>query len=294
MKLRAVIERITYQNGENGYSILKARVKGYDDLVTLVGNMLDVTVGTVLVADGQWKVNRQYGSQFAVESYEEAMPATLFGLEKYLGSGLVKGIGPKFSKLIVAKFGMDTFDIIEKDCQRLGEVDGIGPKRIKKIHDSWMKQLDIKDVMVFLQGNGVSTAYAAKIYKTYGKESIDKVKANPYCLADDIWGIGFKTADSIAEKMGYGKNDERRCRSGILYTLNQLANEGHVYANRDQLVDAGVKLLEAEKTAIESALDKMIADEDLKIEDEAIYLPPFYFSEVGTANKLKTLLTTRQ
>ena len=294
MKLRAVIERITYQNGENGYSILKARVKGYDDLVTLVGNMLDVTVGTVLVADGQWKINRQYGSQFVVESYEEAMPATLFGLEKYLGSGLVKGIGPKFSKLIVAKFGMDTFDIIEHDSQRLAEVDGIGPKRIRKIHDSWMKQLDIKDVMVFLQGNGVSTAYAAKIYKTYGKESIDKVKANPYCLADDIWGIGFKTADSIAEKMGYGKNDERRCRSGILYTLNQLANEGHVYANRDQLVEAGVKLLEAEKAAIESALDKMIADEDLKIEDEAIYLPPFYFSEVGTANKLKTLLTTRQ
>ena len=186
MKLRVVIERITYQNGENGYSILKARVKGYDDLVTLVGNMLDVTVGTVLVADGQWKVNRQYGSQFVVVTYEEAMPATLFGLEKYLGSGLVKGIGPKFSKLIVAKFGMDTFDIIEKDCQRLGEVDGIGPKRIKKIHDSWMKQLDIKDVMVFLQGNGVSTAYAAKIYKAYGKESIDTVKSNPYCLADDI------------------------------------------------------------------------------------------------------------
>lgn len=117
MKLRAVIERITYQNGENGYSILKARLKGYDDLVTLVGNMLDVTVGTVLVAEGQWKVNRQYGSQFVVESYEEAMPATLFGLEKYFGSGLVKGIGPKFSKLIVAKFGMDTFDIIEKDSQ---------------------------------------------------------------------------------------------------------------------------------------------------------------------------------
>ena len=294
MKLRAVIERITYQNGENGYSILKARVKGYDDLVTLVGNMLDVTVGTVLVSEGQWKVNRQYGSQFVVESYEEAMPATLFGLEKYLGSGLVKGIGPKFSKLIVAKFGMDTFDIIEHDSHRLAEVDGIGPKRIKKIHDSWMKQLDFKDVMVFLQGNGVSTAYAAKIYKTYGKESIDKVKANPYCLADDIWGIGFKTADSIAAKMGYGKNDERRCRSGILYTLNQLANEGHVYANRDQLLEAGVKLLEADKASIESALDKMLADEDLKTDEESIYLPPFYFSEVGTANKLKTLLTTRQ
>ena len=270
-KLRAVIERITYQSAENGYSILKANVKGYNDLVTLVGNMPEVTVGTVMVAEGEWKVNKQYGSQFVVSTYEEAMPATEFGIEKYLGSGLVKGIGPKYAKLIVSTFGLETFDVIEKEPKKLSDVPGIGPKRIKKIHDSWMKQLDIKDVMVFLQGNGVSTAYAAKIYKTYGKESIDKVKANPYCLADDIWGIGFKTADSIAEKMGYGKNDER-----------------------DQLVDAGVKLLEAEKTAIESALDKMIVDEDLKIEDEAIYLPPFYFSEVGTANKLKTLLTNRQ
>lgn len=228
MKLRAVIERITYQNAENGNSILKARVKGYDDLVTLVDSMLDVTVGTVLIAEGQWKVNRQYGSQVQVDNYEEAMPATLFGLEKYLGSGLVKGIGPKFSKLIVNHFGIDTFEVIENDSKRLSEVPGIGPKRIKKIHDSRMKQLDVKEVMVFLQGNGVSTAFTAKIYKAYGKESIEKVKANSYCLADDIWGIGFKAADSIASKMGYGKNDERRCRSGILYTLNQLANDGHV------------------------------------------------------------------
>lgn len=289
-KLRAVIERITYQSAENGYSILKANVKGYNDLVTLVGNMPEVTVGTVMVAEGEWKVNKQYGSQFVVSTYEEAMPATEFGIEKYLGSGLVKGIGPKYAKLIVSTFGLDTFDVIEKEPKKLSDVPGIGPKRIKKIHDSWMKQLDVKEVMVFLQGNGVSTAYAAKIYKAYGKESIKKVQDNPYCLADDIWGIGFKTADSIAEKMGYTKNDPRRCRSGIVYTLNQLSNEGHIYAERNQLLDAGVQLLGADKDSIEQVLDKMIASEDLKIEGEAIYLPPLYYSEVGVANKLRLLM----
>jgi exodeoxyribonuclease V alpha subunit len=263
-KLRAVIERITYQSTENGYSILKANVKGYNNLVTLVGNMPEVTVGTVMVAEGEWKVNKQYGSQFVVSTYEEAMPATEFGIEKYLGSGLVKGIGPKYAKLIVSTFGLDTFDVIEKEPKKLSDVPGIGPKRIKKIHDSWMKQLDVKEVMVFLQGNGVSTAYAAKIYKAYGKESIKKVQDNPYCLADDIWGIGFKTADGIAEKMGYTKNDPRRCKSGIVYTLNQLSNEGHVYAERNQLLDAGVQLLGADKDSIEQVLDKMIASEDLK------------------------------
>ena len=294
IRLRCVIEHITYQNSENGYSILKAKVKDHTDLVTLVGTMLEVPVGSVLLCEGDWKIDRKYGQQFMVQSFEEVMPATVYGIEKYLGSGLVKGIGPKFAQLIVRQFGTDTIEVIETDIDRLYEVPGIGKKRVEKIRESWEKQKDIKNVMLFLQGYGVSTAYAAKIYKTYGKESIDKVKANPYCLADVIWGIGFKTADSIAEKMGYCKNDQLRCRSGILYTLNQLANEGHVYANRDQLVDAGVKLLEAEKAAIESALDKMIADEDLKIGDEAIYLPPFYFSEVGTTNKLKTLLTTHQ
>lgn len=290
MQLRAVIERITYQSAENGYSILKADVKGYKDLVTLVGNMPEVTVGTVMVAEGEWKVNKQYGSQFVVNTYEETMPATEFGMEKYLGSGLVKGIGPKFAKLIVDTFGLDTFDIIEKEPKRLGEVAGIGSKRIKKIHDSWMKQLDVKEVMVFLQGNGVSTAYAAMIYKAYGKESIKKVKDNPYCLTDDIWGIGFKTADGIASNMGYGKNDPRRCKSGIVYVLNQLSNEGHVYAERKQLLDTAVQLLSADKQTLEEVLEKMIEVEDLKTEDEAIYLPPLYYSEVGVASKLKSLM----
>ena len=155
------------------------------------------------------------------------MPATAYGIEKYLGSGLVKGIGPKFAQLIVGHFGTDTIKVIETDIERLYEVPGIGKKRVQKIRESWEKQKDIKNVMLFLQGFGVSTAYAAKIYREYGKESIDKVKENPYRLAEDIWGIGFKTADGIARKIGYEVNDDRRLRSGLIYTFNQLADEGH-------------------------------------------------------------------
>lgn len=165
--------------------------------------------------------------------------------------------------------------MIETDIERLYEVPGIGKKRVEKIRESWEKQKDIKNVMLFLQGYGVSTAYAAKIYRRYGKESIDKVKENPYRLADDIWGIGFKTADGIASKMGYEKNDIRRCKSGIIYTLNQLSNEGHVYAEEEQLVKSALELLDAEEEPIREALASLIQTEDLKTDQEAIYLPPF-------------------
>lgn len=290
LKLRCVIERITFQNPENGYSVMKVKVKGYNDLVTLVGNLLEVPVGSVLLCEGDWKVDKRFGSQFVCQSWEEVMPATAYGIEKYLGSGLVKGIGPKFAQLIVKQFGLDTIEVIETDIQRLYEVPGIGKKRVEKIRESWEKQKDIKNVMLFLQGYGVSTAYAAKIYRQYGKGSIDKVKENPYRLADDIWGIGFKTADGIANKMGYEKNDIRRCQSGIIYTLNQLANEGHVYAEEEQLVKAALDLLEAEEEPIRAALTNMIQTEEVKMEEEAIYLPPFYFAEVGTANRLLALV----
>ena len=192
--LRCVVERITYQNPENGYSVLKVKVKGYNDLVTLVGNLLEVPVGSVLLCRGEWKVDKRYGSQFVAATWEETMPATVYGIEKYLGSGLVKGIGPRFARAIVQRFGTETIDIIETEIERLYEVPNIGRKRVAKIRESWEKQKDIKNVMLFLQGYGVSTAYAAKIYREYGKESIDKVRENPYRLADDIWGIGFKLA----------------------------------------------------------------------------------------------------
>ena len=287
--LRCVVERITYQNPENGYSVLKVKVKGYNDLVTLVGNLLEVPVGSVLLCRGEWKVDKRYGSQFVAATWEETMPATVYGIEKYLGSGLVKGIGPRFARAIVQRFGTETIDIIETEIERLYEVPNIGRKRVAKIRESWEKQKDIKNVMLFLQGYGVSTAYAAKIYREYGKESIDKVRENPYRLADDIWGIGFKTADGIAAKIGYEKEDPRRCRSGILYTLGQLSDEGHVYAGEEQLVKTAGQLLEAGETAIRDTLAGMLQAEDLILDKDAIYLPPFYHAECGTSRRLRDL-----
>lgn len=293
-KLRCVVERITYQNAENGYSVMKVKVKGYDDLVTLVGNLLEVPAGSVLLCEGEWRVDKRYGQQFQCQTWEEVMPATAYGIEKYLGSGLVKGIGPKFAKLIVGHFGTDTIEVIETDIDRLYEVPGIGKKRVEKISESWEKQKDIKNVMLFLQGFGVSTAYAAKIYRQYGKESIDKVKENPYRLADDIWGIGFKTADGIARKMGYEMNDERRLRSGLIYTLNQLADEGHCYAEEEQLIATARQLLEADEECIHTAMTHAIETEDLMLDGTGIYLPPFYYAECGTANRLSTLVHTKE
>ena len=293
-KLRCVVERITYQNAENGYSVMKVKVKGYDDLVTLVGNLLEVPAGSVLLCEGEWRVDKRYGQQFQCETWEEVMPATAYGIEKYLGSGLVKGIGPKFAKLIVGHFGTDTIEVIETDIERLYEVPGIGKKRVEKIRESWEKQKDIKYVMLFLQGFGVSTAYAAKIYRQYGKESIDKVKENPYRLADDIWGIGFKTADGIARKMGYEMNDERRLRSGLIYTLNQLADEGHCYAEEEQLIATAKQMLEADEECIRTAMTHAIETEDLMLDGTAIYLPPFYYAECGTANRLNALVHTKE
>lgn len=327
--IRCTVERITYQNEENGWSVLRVNVKGYKDVVTLVGNFCDTKVGAVLAVEGNWRMDAKFGKQFQAVNWKEELPSSIVGIEKYLGSGLIKGIGPVYAKKIVAKFGEETLNIIEEDIQRLSEVDGIGKKRIDLIAKSWEKQKDVKDIMVFLQGYGVSSVYAAKIYKAYGKESIDKVKENPYRLADDIWGIGFKTADSIAKNMGYAENDIRRCKSGIIYSLNQLANDGHVYATREQLIkDANERLGLAEIAAnfqttvpntsasspiteeiplgmvaeptpqmrppVEQALEELISAEELKVEDECIYLPPFYYSEVGVAKKLLELRNAKQ
>lgn len=303
IKIRGVVERITYQNPDNGYTVLKCAVKNYTDLVTVVGSLMDVNVGSVLLIDGNWKVDSRYGRQFMAETWEETMPATVFGIEKYLGSGLIKGVGPKFAKRIVQKFGTDTIEVIESDVKRLREVEGIGEKRIRLIAESWEKQKEIKNVMLFLQDHGVNTSFAAKIYKQYGNESVEKVKENPFRLADDIWGIGFKTADSIAEKLGFGKEAFVRLRSGIMYTLSNLADEGHVYARKDQLIRKAAELLEAEEASIVMTLDQMLKDEDLILqrflrerpEDgetellEAVYLPAFYYAETGVANKLRRL-----
>lgn len=289
--LRCVVERITYQNAENGYTVLKCAAKNYKDLVTVVGTMPDTHVGSVLSLDGSWKMDAKYGRQFSVERFEETLPATVYGIEKYLGSGLIKGVGPKFAKRIVEKFGKDTLDVIEESPEELIKVNGIGKVRVERIKKSWQEQKEIKNIMLFLQSHEVSTSHATKIFKTYGSDSISVVKENPYRLADDIWGIGFKTADTIAEKMGIAKDKFIRLRSGILYTLNKLAESGHCYAVREQLIDKAVELLQVDAPELEITLDEMIRAEDVIKEEEAIYLPPFYFSETGCAKRLIRLLT---
>lgn len=201
--LRCVVERITYRNEQNGYSVFKCRAKGYNDLVAVVGEMPDVHVGSVLTLEGFWKVDGKYGRQFSAQQFEETLPATVFGIEKYLGSGLIKGVGPAYAKKIVNLFGKDTLNVIEEEPERLGEVLGIGKKRVERIKKSWTEQKEIKNIMLFLQGHDVSSTHATKIFKQYGNESIKVVSENPYRLADDIWGMGFKTADTIAEKMGF-------------------------------------------------------------------------------------------
>ena len=338
MQLRCLVERITYRSEQSGYSIIKTRVKGYSDLVPVVGNLLDVNVGSVLVVTGEWKIDPKFGRQFVALSWEETLPASVYGIEKYLGSGLIKGVGPKYARKIVTLFGDQTLDVIETDPNRLIEVPGIGSRRVALIRDGWEKQKEIKNVMLFLQSHDVSTAHAARIYKAYGKASIQTVQDNPYKLADDIWGIGFKTADAIAMKLGMEKEKFARCRSGLLYTLNKLSEEGHCFALRDQLIHKGTELLEVDESLLSITLDEMIRVKDVIIDRElqvaqepslrtvnlsvnkkdseihwdsglgaghsegsesmqlqpvnidAIYLPPFYFSEVGMAKKLYALM----
>ena len=288
--LRCVVERITFQS--EGYSVLKCAVKGEHDLVTVVGMMPDAHVGSVLTLGGWWKIDRKYGRQFQVVTFEETLPATAYGMEKYLGSGLIKGIGPKYAKQIVNTFGADTLDIIETEPMRLLEISGIGQKRVEMIRKGWEDQKEIRNIMLFLQGHDVSTAHATRIYKQYGGDSLQVVQENPYRLADDIWGIGFRTADTIARKLGFEKEAKVRLRSGLFYTLNKLAEDGHCYAVRAQLLETGSELLGVEGELLSAVLDEMICTKDVLTtplpdrEDLAIYLPPFFFAETGVTNRL--------
>jgi exodeoxyribonuclease V alpha subunit len=282
--INGIVERITYSYEENGFSVIKIKARGFADLVTVVGNLAAVNVGSSLQLKGEWRHDSRFGRQFSVIDYKETMPATIAGIEKYLGSGMIKGIGPVFARRIVGHFREDTLRIIEDDADRLIDVPGIGDKRVQTIKKAWQDQKEIKNVMLFLQGNGVSTAYAIKIYKTYGNDSINLVKENPYRLADDIWGIGFRTADRIAQKLGFDPNSYERCRAGIIYVLNDLTNDGHCFATRSQLVEEAAKLLERNGPEIDSVIESMVKEKSvISDEGDSIYLPSLYFSEVGAA-----------
>ncbi len=288
--LRCTVERITFQNEENGYTVLQCKAKNYHALITAVGLMPSITVGSVLNLQGSWKHDGKYGAQFSVHSFEETLPATIEGLEKYLGSGLIKGIGPAFAKKIVQKFKKDTLDIIESNCARLLEIRGIGPVRVQQIQESWQAQKEIKNIMLFLQSYGVSTSCATKIFKTYGARSVEIVKQNPYTLSDDIWGIGFKTADAIASKLGLAKDSSVRLRSGLLYTLKTHAEDGHCFTGIGQLCKETATMLQVTIEKVRPVVTEMASSEDVYIEDDAIFLPHFYVAEKGVAQKLRTLV----
>lgn len=300
IEIKGQIERITYYNEDNSYTIAKMKVVGRNDLVTVVGNLLLVSSGEVLRLKGIWENHPKFGEQFKIQSYESVIPATVTGIEKYLGSGLIKGIGPVMAKRLVFKFSVETLNIIENDIQRLREVEGIGDKRIEMIQKAWDGQKETRDVMVFLQGHGVSPTYGAKIYKQYGKDSVRVVQGNPYRLATDIFGIGFITADKIAETLGIAKESQIRAEAGILYVLNQLSEEGHVYYPYESLIEECVKILGTDNETIlmafgKIALEKKIVMEDLNQEEikennKAVYLAKFYVSEVGIVSRMKALM----
>ncbi len=291
-ELQGQLERITYYNEENHYMIARIKVQGQRNLVTVVGNLVSVSPGEVLRMKGSWDVHPRYGEQFKIVSYESVIPATVKGIERYLGSGLIRGIGPVMAKRLVEKFGTETLDIIEKNTERLHEVDGIGMKRIDMIRTAWAEQKEIRDVMLFLQGHEVSSSYAARIYKQYGRESIKVVKENPYRLCEDIFGMGFLTADSIAQKLGIPKDSRLRAEAGILYVLQRLSDEGNVFYPYGPLMEECGKILDIDSGLVVDALKKISEEKKIIVEGEAVYLAGFHISEVGIADHLKTIFKT--
>ncbi|GIE35636.1 ATP-dependent RecD-like DNA helicase [Actinoplanes italicus] len=289
--LEAVLERLTYVNEETGYTVARvATSRSGSDLLTVVGALLGAQPGESLRLSGWWSSHPQYGRQFEVVSYTTVLPATVQGIRRYLGSGLVKGIGPVFAERIVDHFGLDTLEIIETAPDRLIEVAGLGPKRTAKITAAWAEQKAIKEVMVFLQGVGVSTSIAVRIYKKYGDASISVVKNSPYKLAADVWGIGFKTADTIAQAVGIPHDSPERVKAGLQYTLSQATDNGHCFLPASSLMEDAAKILDVPETLIPSCLAELVEEEGVVREDDAVYLVPFHRAEQSLASTLVSLL----
>jgi len=300
--LEGHLERIVYFNEHNHYTVAKLNVRGNPELVTVVGQLAGIAPGQVLKLSGAWETHPKYGQQFKAIGYSVSLPAQIHGIEKYLGSGLIKGIGPEMAKRLVERFGAKALEVIERSPDDLLDVEGIGEKRLQMILRAWEDQRDIRDVMIFLQGHGVSTGYSAKIFKQYGQNAIRVVQENPYRLASDIFGIGFLIADRIAEKVGIAKNAVIRAEAGILHVLEKMSDEGHVFVPYDELLDRAEVLLEIDRTALETAVRNLAASgrivlEDFRVDDNtsevmtAVYLKAFHAAEVGLANRLKALLS---
>ncbi|MFE2596728.1 ATP-dependent RecD-like DNA helicase [Streptomyces sp. NPDC059396] len=301
--LEAVLERITYANEENGYTVARVDTGRGGDLLTVVGALLGAQPGESLRMEGRWASHPQYGKQFTVDNYTTILPATIQGIRRYLGSGLIKGIGPVFADRIVEHFGLDTLDIIEQEPKRLIEVPGLGPKRTKRIAAAWEEQKAIKEVMVFLQGVGVSTSIAVRIYKKYGDASISVVRNEPYRLAADVWGIGFLTADRIAQAVGIPHDSPERVKAGLQYALSQSTEQGHCFLPEEQLISDAVKLLAVDTGLVIECLAELAEDDEGVVRETvpgpdggervtAVYLVPFHRAELSLSAQLLRLLRT--
>ncbi|GLW14149.1 ATP-dependent RecD-like DNA helicase [Streptomyces sp. NBRC 13847] len=302
--VEGVLERITYANEESGYTVARVDTgRGAGDLLTVVGALLGAQPGESLRMEGRWGSHPQYGKQFTVDNYTTVLPATIQGIRRYLGSGLIKGIGPRIADRIVEHFGTDTLDVIETEPARLVEVPGLGPKRTKLIGAAWEEQKAIKEVMVFLQGVGVSTSIAVRIYKKYGDASISVVRNAPYRLAADVWGIGFLTADRIAQSVGIPHDSPDRVKAGLQYALSQSTDQGHCFLPEEQLIADAVKLLGVDTGLVIDCLGELAADPEGVVREKvpgsedgapvtAVYLVPFHRAEISLAGRLTRLLRT--
>ena len=301
--LEAVLERVTYANEETGYTIARvAADRSGPDLLTVVGPLAGAQVGESLRLTGRWTSHPRYGRQFEVRSYSTVLPATIQGIQRYLGSGLIKGIGPVMAERMVAHFGTDILRVIDEEVQRLAEVPGVGPKRTKMVAAAWQEQKAIKDVMVFLQSVGVSTSLAVRIYKQYRDSSIDVVRGEPYRLAADVWGIGFKTADTIARAVGIAHDSPERIKAGLQHTLSEAADDGHCFLPAPNLLTDAAKILDVDGELIGPCLDELAAGEGVVSETvaqgdqevPAVYLVPFHRAERSLASGLLDLLHAGQ
>lgn len=294
-KLSGHIERITFHSEDTGFCVLRVKVRGKTDLVTIIGNAATVTSGEYLECHGTWVNDKNHGLQFKAQELKLVPPTSSEGIEKYLASGMIRGVGTHFAKVLVKAFGTEIFDVLENSPHRLSKLPGIGEKRKEQILTSWVEQKAIRDIMIFLQGNGIGTARAVRIYKTYGTNAIDKIRANPYCLALDVYGIGFKTADEFALRIGIGKISILRAQAGVRHVLQEFASDGHCAVLEEKVLASAVEILEIPEEVIQKAIELEIKEENITSEkfdeENFLFLTALYKAEDLSAKHIFRLKT---